>query len=115
MTAQRVTTIAVSVVLASSPNRNSRGLVGHSMGGYGASRIGMKHPNVFGSLYIMSACCLSARGAGSANPENEAAHYGITHEFTIYPGTHTSHVAVRFQENVMPFFSRTLSFELAKP
>ena len=25
------------------PNRNSRGLVGHSMGGYGASRIGMKH------------------------------------------------------------------------
>ena len=45
------------------PNRNSRGLVGHSMGGYGASRIGMKHPDVFGSLYIMSPCCLSARGA----------------------------------------------------
>ena len=40
----------------------SRGLVGHSMGGYGASRIGMKHPDVFGSLYIMSPCCLSARG-----------------------------------------------------
>jgi predicted alpha/beta superfamily hydrolase len=36
------------------PNRLSRGLVGHSMGGYGASRIGMKHPEVFGSLYIMS-------------------------------------------------------------
>src|SRR6185312_8191295 len=45
------------------PSRNSRGLVGHSMGGYGASRIGMKHPDVFGSLYIMSPCCLSARGA----------------------------------------------------
>src|SRR5579872_6804838 len=42
------------------PNRNSRGLVGHSMGGYGASRIGMKHPSVFGSLYIMSPCCLSS-------------------------------------------------------
>jgi hypothetical protein len=26
------------------PTRESRGLVGHSMGGYGASRIGMKHP-----------------------------------------------------------------------
>ena len=26
------------------PDRQSRGLVGHSMGGYGASRIGMKHP-----------------------------------------------------------------------
>src|SRR5579871_3096160 len=35
------------------PKRSSRGLVGHSMGGYGASRIGMKHPDVFGSLYIM--------------------------------------------------------------
>jgi len=54
-------------------NRTSRGLVGHSMGGYGASRIGMKHPDVFGSLYIMSPCCLSARGAGPANPANEKA------------------------------------------
>jgi enterochelin esterase-like enzyme len=192
------------------PNRNSRGLVGHSMGGYGASRIGMKHPEVFGSLYIMSPCCLSARGAGPANPANEEAlaavkttddsaklpfglraqlasaaawspnpnnpplyldlpigpnqpsvlarwaanaplafidqyiqnlrqyraiavdvgdqdnlkidtsklhdvltNYGITHDFEIYSGTHTSHVAVRFQEHVMPFFSRTLSFESA--
>jgi enterochelin esterase-like enzyme len=45
-------------------NRENRGLVGHSMGGYGASRIGMKHPDVFGSLYIMSPCCMSARPAG---------------------------------------------------
>jgi S-formylglutathione hydrolase FrmB len=50
-------------------NRSSRGLVGHSMGGYGAGRIGMKHPGVFGSLYIMSPCCLSARG--SASPQLE--------------------------------------------
>jgi S-formylglutathione hydrolase FrmB len=48
------------------PDRKSRGLVGHSMGGYGAARIGMKHPDVFGSLYIMSPCCLSVR---PANPE----------------------------------------------
>jgi S-formylglutathione hydrolase FrmB len=48
------------------PDRKSRGLVGHSMGGYGAARIGMKHPEVFGSLYIMSPCCLSVR---PANPE----------------------------------------------
>ena len=193
------------------PNRNGRGLVGHSMGGYGASRIGMKHPDGFGSLYIMSPCCLSARGAGPANPANEEAlaavktaedsaklpfglraqlasaaawspnpnnpplyldlpigpnqqsvlarwaanaplafidqyiqnlrqyraiaidvgdqdnlkvdtgklhdvltNYGIKHDFEIYSGTHTSHVAVRFQENVMPFFGRTLSFESAK-
>ena len=53
--------------------RSSRGLVGHSMGGYGATRIGMKHSEVFGSLYIMSPCCLSARAAGPANAELEKA------------------------------------------
>jgi S-formylglutathione hydrolase FrmB len=53
------------------PKRTSRGLVGHSMGGYGASRIGMKHADVFGSLYIMSPCCLAARQAGPSNPESE--------------------------------------------
>jgi len=60
------------------PNRLARGLVGHSMGGYGAVRIGMKHPDVFGSLYVMSACCLSPmggrpRGAGTANPAMQKA------------------------------------------
>jgi enterochelin esterase-like enzyme len=192
-------------------NRNSRGLVGHSMGGYGAARIGMKHADVFGSLYIMSPCCLSARESGPANAANEAAlaavktpadsaklpfglraqlasaaawspnpknpplyldlplganqqavlarwaanaplafldqyvqnlrqyraiaidvgdqdnlkidtgtlhdrltTYGIPHDFEIYPGTHTSNVAVRVQENMLPFFSRTLSFEAPK-
>jgi enterochelin esterase-like enzyme len=39
------------------PNRMSRGLTGHSMGGYGTLRIGMKHPEVFSSLYAMSSCC----------------------------------------------------------
>jgi enterochelin esterase-like enzyme len=189
------------------PNRMSRGLVGHSMGGYGASRIGMKHPDVFGSLYIMSPCCLSARGNGPANPANNKAleavktpadsaslpfglraqlasaaawspdpknpplyldlptkdgvpqpdviakwaanaplafvdqyignlrqyhaiamdvgdmdslridagklhdildSYGIVNGFEIYHGTHTSAVADRFQNHVMPFFSQNL-------
>jgi len=191
------------------PDRMSRGLVGHSMGGYGAARIGMKHANVFGSLYIMSPCCLSARPAGPANPELEktleavktpedsaklpffpramlasaaawspdpknpplyldlpmkdgapqpdvlakwAANaplafvdqyignlrqyraiaidagdqdglrvdagklhevldkYGIANSFEIYPGTHTSAVADRFQNHVMRFFSQSLCF-----
>jgi enterochelin esterase-like enzyme len=185
--------------------RESRGLVGHSMGGYGATRIGMRHADVFGSLYIMSPCCLSARGGGPADTETLAAvkapqdsaklpfrlraqlataaawspnpkkpplyldlpfgemresvlarwaanaplafvdqhihdlrryrgiaidvgdqdglkndasrlhevlnNYGIVHDFEIYPGTHTSRVAFRFQDFVLPFFSRTLSFE----
>lgn len=51
------------------PDRKSRGLVGHSMGGYGATRIGMKHADVFGSLYIMSPCCLSPRSLAPANAE----------------------------------------------
>lgn len=188
-------------------NRTSRGLVGHSMGGYGASRIGMKHPDIFGSLYIMSPCCLSPRGAGPANPANQQAleavktpadsatlpfglraqlasaaawspnpkkpplyldlatengavrqdviakwaanaplafvdqyignlrqyraiamdvgdqdrlridagklheildTYGIANTFEIYSGTHTSAVADRFQNHVIPFFSKNL-------
>jgi len=55
------------------PDRASRGLVGHSMGGYGATRIGMRHPDVFGSLYIMSPCCLAPRAPGPANTELEEA------------------------------------------
>jgi S-formylglutathione hydrolase FrmB len=54
-------------------DRRSRGLAGHSMGGYGTARIGMKHPEVFGSLYLMSPCCLSAREPGSDSVELERA------------------------------------------
>ena len=43
------------------PRRESRGLMGHSMGGYGTARLGMKYPDVFSSMYVMSACCLPAR------------------------------------------------------
>ena len=192
------------------PSRVSRGLVGHSMGGYGATRIGMKHAEVFGSLYIMSPCCLSARGVGrdpaelektlaaatspaetaklpfvaraqlaaasawSPNPKNPPFYldlatkdgaprpevlarwaanaplafvdqyigelrtyhaiamdvgdqdglrtdagklhevfdtYGLSNTFEIYPGTHTSKVADRFQNHVLPFFSRILCVE----
>ena len=192
------------------PDRMSRGLVGHSMGGYGASRIGMKHPEVFGSLYIMSPCCMSARIGGPTNPANDKAleavktpadsaslsfglraqlasaaawspdpknpplyldlpakdgvpqpdviakwaanaplafvdqyignlrqyraiamdvgdqdglridagklhdilsSYGIANTFEIYHGTHTSAVADRFQNHVMPFFSKNLCAE----
>jgi enterochelin esterase-like enzyme len=192
------------------PDRLSRGLVGHSMGGYGATRIGMKHPNVFGSLYIMSPCCLSARPAGppnselaktleavktpsdsanlpffaraqlataaawSPNPKNPPLYldlptkdgvpqpdvlakwaanaplaffdqyigslrqyraiaidvgdkdglridagklhevldkYGIAHSFDLYPGTHTSKVADRFQNHVLTFFSQNFCFQ----
>jgi S-formylglutathione hydrolase len=47
----------------------SRGLFGHSMGGYGAIRIGMRHPDVFSSVYAMSACCLTPPSATPADPK----------------------------------------------
>lgn len=37
-----------------------RGLCGHSMGGYGALRIGEKYPSVFSSVYLLSPCCLNS-------------------------------------------------------
>ena len=37
---------------------DSRGIAGHSMGGYGAVTLAMKHPDVFGAVYALSPCCL---------------------------------------------------------
>ncbi|HEX5435422.1 MAG TPA: alpha/beta fold hydrolase [Candidatus Angelobacter sp.] len=62
------------------PERRSRGLVGHSMGGYGATRIGMKHPDVFGSLYIMSPCCLSPMAGGGPGPTDQMKQRAIASE-----------------------------------
>ncbi len=48
------------------PRAASRGLAGHSMGGYGTVRIGMRRPDVFSSIYALSPCCMAApdsRGA----------------------------------------------------
>ena len=37
--------------------------------------------------------------------------YGIANSFEIYHGTHTSAVADRFQNHVLPFFSQNLCFK----
>jgi enterochelin esterase-like enzyme len=192
----------------------SRGLVGHSMGGYGASRIGIRRAERYGALYLMSPCCQSAsnargltaeqvaqlqavsspeassslpfglRGtlalaaAWSPNPAkpplfvdlpvdesgkeradilakwaanaplafldqyvwkvrryraigldvgdkdsllgdtrlmHEALRaQGIPSTFEVYQGDHTSHVAFRIQDHVLPFFGRNLSFRQGK-
>jgi len=55
-------------------NRGSRGLAGHSMGGYGTMRIGMKRPDVFSSLYALSPCCMSARMTAQGLNAAEAIH-----------------------------------------
>jgi len=36
------------------PAAGSRGITGHSMGGYGALLLAMKHPDVFGAVYALS-------------------------------------------------------------
>ncbi len=41
--------------------RAGRGLAGHSMGGYGVWKIGMKYPQTWSSLYAISACCVGPR------------------------------------------------------
>ena len=43
----------------------SRGLAGHSMGGYGTMRLGMKSTDVFSSIYALSPCCMEP---GRSNP-----------------------------------------------
>jgi enterochelin esterase-like enzyme len=55
-------------------DRDSRGLAGHSMGGYGTLRLAMKYPGVFSSIYAMSSCCLlNNPGAGRGGPPAPAA------------------------------------------
>ena len=36
------------------PNAESRGIAGHSMGGYGSMKLAMKHPDIFGAVYSIS-------------------------------------------------------------
>jgi S-formylglutathione hydrolase len=47
------------------PQMASRGLAGHSMGGYGTMRLGMKSPDVYSSIYALSPCCMDP---GRPNP-----------------------------------------------
>jgi enterochelin esterase-like enzyme len=54
-------------------DRESRGLAGHSMGGFGTLKIGMDYPEVFSSIYSMSACCLMPRLLSSEEMERFSA------------------------------------------
>uniref|UniRef100_UPI003908BC50 Esterase n=1 Tax=soil metagenome TaxID=410658 RepID=UPI003908BC50 len=48
----------------------SRGIAGHSMGGYGALTLAMNHADVFSAVYALSPCCLGMEGDFTA--ENSA-------------------------------------------
>jgi hypothetical protein len=45
---------------------------------------------------------------GAAKLHEILDNYGVANSFEVYPGTHTSAVAVRFQNFVMPFFGKNL-------
>lgn len=48
----------------------SRGISGHSMGGYGSLMLAFRHPDVFSSVYAMSPCCtVLDADLGPSNPE----------------------------------------------
>jgi S-formylglutathione hydrolase FrmB len=50
-------------------DKESRGLAGHSMGGYGTIRVAMKRPGIFSSIYMMSACCLPPQPIDAATAQ----------------------------------------------
>jgi len=47
----------------------SRGLAGHSMGGYGTMRIGERHPEIFSSIYLLSPSSLLAGNTNLSDPK----------------------------------------------
>lgn len=55
----------------------SRGLVGHSMGGYGASRIGVRRADRYRALYLMSPCCQSPLGLRGLTGADAQAIFGL--------------------------------------
>lgn len=54
------------------PQADSRGLAGHSMGGYGSIRLGMQYPDVFSSIYLLSPCCMSPSTSGNTEAMQQA-------------------------------------------
>ncbi|HEY7333573.1 MAG TPA: alpha/beta fold hydrolase [Bryobacteraceae bacterium] len=75
-------------------NRNSRGLGGHSMGGYGVWRLAMKYPDVYSAIYGLSACCLMnnprppAPGRGPGRGQGQAKGRAAA---PVQPGAHGGH------------------------
>ena len=49
------------------PAAASRGIAGHSMGGYGALSLATLRPDVFGAVYAMSPCCMRFDDRPAAN------------------------------------------------
>ena len=50
----------------------SRGIAGHSMGGYGALTVAMRNPGVFSAVYALSPCCLGGQQLDLTSPATAA-------------------------------------------
>ena len=117
-------------------HRMSRGLAGHDVGGSAAIRIGMKRPEVFANLYVMSASGDSIPPAdlekyasnlnayygiaidiGAADPmveRNRQLHASMTkvriaHLYEEYDGDRANRLRDRIEWNVLPLFARNLA------
>ena len=69
------------------PQAASRGVAGHSMGGYAAIMMGMKHPELFGAVYAMSPCCLGMAGRYYFNESFVARRFGRQGQGTVRQGS----------------------------
>ena len=56
------------------PKITGRGLSGHSMGGFGALDIAMRHPDVFGSVFALSPGLVGSKGIEDTQMFDSAAH-----------------------------------------
>ena len=79
-------------------NRASRGLGGHSMGGYGVWRLAMRYPDVYSAIYGLSACCLMNNPRPPGPPRTPGAGRGPgpapgrgAGDDAVRPGAHGGH------------------------
>ena len=75
---------------------SSRGIAGHSMGGYGAIRLAMKHPETFGAVYGLSAACLGWGGDLSTDNADWDKALGYRDFADLEPGKGGAYVAQAF-------------------
>jgi S-formylglutathione hydrolase len=47
---------------------DARGIAGHSMGGFGALRLALRHPDLFGAVYAFSPCCIEDQSVQDVPP-----------------------------------------------
>ncbi len=85
---------------------SSRGIAGHSMGGFGAVSIGMKHADIFGAIYALSPCCLGMEGEFlEPNPAwTEIGEFTSKEQFVSLPRTRE-----KFWTRVFPALSAAFS------